>query len=71
MKAAGIASLMVFLMSRSAYACSVCFGSTETLATKSLNAGVLSLIGVITFVLAGIAYTAFTWMKRAQQLENY
>lgn len=51
-------------------ACSVCFGQSGLLASKSLDASVLMLVGVLTVVLFSIAYTAFTWSRNAKTLNS-
>lgn len=51
-------------------ACSVCFGDPHSTITKGAMAGVAFLLAVVVGVLAGIAYTAFVWARRARQLEK-
>ena len=51
-------------------ACSVCFGDPNSKTTQGLFAAMYLLLGVILFVLAGIAMTAWTWAKRARMLEK-
>lgn len=52
----------------SLFACSVCFGQSGLLASKSLDASVLMLVGVLAMVLFSIAYTAFTWSRNIKTL---
>ena len=56
--------------SRQALACSVCFGGSDALVSKSLDAGVLVLVGVVGAVLFSIAYTAVVWSRRAKALSS-
>ena len=50
--------------------CAVCFGDPASLSSKALMAGILCLVGVVSFVLGGIAWTGFVWAKRAKKLEE-
>ena len=52
------------------FACAVCFGDPASLSSKALLAGVFFLVGVVAFVLGGIAWTGFVWTKRAKKLEG-
>ena len=52
-------------------ACSVCFGDPASLMSKGAVAGALFLMGLVAVVLFGIAWTAFSWAKRAKALENH
>jgi len=38
-----------------AHACATCFGASDSAMAQGMNAGILSLLGVIGFVLLGIA----------------
>ncbi len=51
-------------------ACSVCFGDPKSLQSRGLFFGVCFLMGVIGFVLAGVASTAVSWARRAKKLEG-
>jgi len=53
-----------------ALACSVCFGGSEELMTHSINASVLVLVGAVVSVLAGIAYTGWTWAHRSKKPDS-
>ncbi len=55
---------------RQAFACSICFGASDALGSKSLDAGVLVLVGVVATVLCSIAYTAVVWSRRAKALSS-
>ncbi len=47
-------------------ACSVCFGNPDSASSKAVGAAVLFLLGVVAFVLVAIAWTAFSWYRRAR-----
>jgi len=49
-------------------ACSVCFGDPESPLTKGALMGVYVLVGVVGFVLAGIAGTGAFWIQRSRRL---
>jgi len=51
------------------FACAACGGNPESSLTKGVIAGVLFLLAVITCVLGGIAWTAFSWSRRAKKIE--
>lgn len=51
-------------------ACSVCFGDPDSLMSKGVAAGVLSLGAIIVGVLAAIAYTSISWARRAKELHD-
>lgn len=66
-----IASIFIIpnaLFLRDVEACSVCFGSSDLLVSKSLNAGVIALVVVVIVVLLSICCTALTWARRAKDL---
>ncbi|MBI2095075.1 MAG: hypothetical protein HYT89_02785 [Candidatus Omnitrophica bacterium] len=50
----------------SPWACSVCFGDPSSPLRKGLFAGVLFLLLVVLTVLAAIAWTGFSWQRRAK-----
>ena len=50
------------------FGCAVCFGNPNSLASKSVWPAVFFLLGVVTFILVGIGWTAFVWAKRAKAL---
>ena len=52
------------------FACAVCFGDPSSLSSKALMAGVFFLVGVVALVLGGIAFTGYTWARRAKKLEQ-
>ena len=51
-----------------ALACAVCFGDPESPLTKGALMGVYVLVGVVGFVLAGIAATGVFWIQRSRRL---
>lgn len=64
----GVAALS--LTSPSAMACSVCFGDPDSDLSKGMNMGILTLLLIITSVLAGVA-TFFVFLaRRASQMSN-
>ena len=59
-------AIPLLAMSDSVFACSVCFGDPDSPMTKGAAAGVWVMVGIIGFVLTGIAGTACFWMVRAR-----
>jgi hypothetical protein len=57
-------------MPSAARACAVCFGDPESGMAQGVVAGVFVLIGVVGFVLVGLAGTGLFWMHRARQLSR-
>lgn len=55
-------------MRETVLACSVCFGDPNSLLSKGAFWGVLSLVGVVAFVLAWIAIVALAWTRKADKL---
>ena len=55
-------------LNAAAFACAVCFGNSESDQTKGVMAGVILLLGVITFVLGGIIVYIITCVQRAKKL---
>ena len=51
-------------------ACSVCFGDPDSKISHGIFAAVCLLLGIVIFVLGGIAGTALTWAKRAKNSAN-
>lgn len=51
-----------------ALACAVCFGDPDSPLTKGALMGVYVLVGVVGFVLAGIAATGVFWVQRSRRL---
>ncbi len=56
------------VLSSITFGCAVCFGDPNALTSKALVTSVFVLGGVVTFVLAGIGWTAFVWSRRAKTL---
>ena len=48
--------------------CPVCFGDPSSPMTQAAKWGVLSMLVVVVGVLAGIAFVALTWTRRARAL---
>ena len=49
-----------------AAACSTCFGDPESSMVKGALMGVYVLVGIVSFVLAGIAGTSLFWLHRSR-----
>ena len=49
-----------------AFACSTCFGDPDSEMVKGAVMGVYVLVGVVSFVLAGIAGTSLFWIHRSR-----
>lgn len=50
-------------------ACSTCFGDPDSEMVKGAVMGVYVLVGVVSFVLAGIAGTGLFWIHRSRRIE--
>lgn len=59
---------MNIFLSASLFACAACGGDPASPLTKGVLAGVLFLLGVIVFVLLGIATTVWSWSRRAKKI---
>jgi len=55
------------LMLKPTFLCAVCFSDPNSLMTKGAIAGMWCLLGVVLFVLSGIAVTGIRWARRARQ----
>lgn len=53
---------------REAQACAVCFGDPDSAMAQGVVWGVLVLVGIVGFVLAGVAGTALFWLHRSRRL---
>lgn len=53
-----------------AEACSVCFGDPDSRLTRGAFAGVVTLIGIVGFVLVSIAGTSVFFVRRARMLAS-
>ena len=51
-----------------AEACTVCFGDPHSEMVRGAMLAVLFLLGVVTFVLACIAWVAAVWIRRARKM---
>ena len=49
--------------------CSVCFTDPKSPMSHGAVMGILFLLGVVAFVLGGIAATAIVWARRAKKIE--
>ncbi len=64
--AAAVAGWMV--AARPAAACSVCFGDPDSPMSRGVVMGVMVLVGIIGFVLLGVAGTIAFWIHRSRRL---
>ena len=60
----------VAAMAAPAPACSTCFGDPDSAMAKGALMGVYVMVGVVGFVLAGIAGTGLFWMQRSRRLSR-
>lgn len=58
------------LYSQPLWACAVCFGDPHSSSSKALKAAVLFLLGVVVFVLGGIASVILAWTLRGRKIER-
>jgi len=49
-------------------ACSVCYGSPDEPAVKAAQAGILFLLGVVSFVLSGFALFMYNLSRKEQKV---
>ena len=57
------------LTASDAMACAVCFSTADPVATGSLNAGILVLLGITTVVLAAFARFVVSLVRRARSVQ--
>ncbi len=57
-------------MAPTASACSTCFGDPDSAMAKGVVMGVFVMVGVVGFVLAGIAGTGLYWIQRSRRLSR-
>lgn len=65
-----VALALLLLVPQVARACSVCFGDPNSDLAKGAVRGVAFMIGVVSFVLVGIASIAGVWIVRARRLHG-
>ena len=53
-----------------ALACATCFGDPDSPMAKGAVMGVIVMIGVISFVLTGIAGTSLFWIHRVRRMNR-
>jgi len=63
-----LASLALGAIVEPAAACAVCFGDPDSGMARGVVAGVWVLIGVVGFVLTGVAGTGLFWLHRSRVL---
>lgn len=62
--------LALSISANQALACAVCYGDPESPLAKGAAAGVLVLMGVVGFVLLGVAGTGMYWVHRGRRLSR-
>ena len=62
------ALLVMGIGTERAMACAVCFGDPSSDMAKGAVAGVLTLLGIISFVLVGVAGTGLYWVRRGRRI---
>ena len=50
------------------FTCGVCYGSPDEPAVKAAQAGILFLLGIVSFVLSGIALFMYNLNKRSKKI---
>lgn len=60
----------VLLVADRAAACTACFGDPDSPMAKGVVAGVLVLLGVVSFVLLGFVGTGLFWVQRGRRLAS-
>lgn len=63
-----VACTTAVLWAQPVLGCAVCFGDPESPMARGVSAGVVVLIGVVGFVLMGIAGTGLFWIHRSRRL---
>jgi len=59
--------IISILFFNSLYACSVCYGAPDDPAVKAAQAGILFLLGVVSFVLSCFALFMYNLSKKSQE----
>jgi len=60
-------ALLAVTGSGTAHACATCFGASDSAMAQGMNAGIVSLLGVIGFVLVGVAsFSVFLAVRSAR-----
>ena len=60
-----IVMCLLLALPRAAFACSVCMGRSDDVATQGLNAAVLTLLGVLLLVLSAVVGSIVVLIRRA------
>ncbi|MDC0144980.1 hypothetical protein OAI93_00075 [bacterium] len=60
--------LITILFLNSLFACSVCYGAPDEPAVKAAQAGILFLLGIISFVLSGFAVFMYNLSRKEQKV---
>ncbi len=60
----------LFLHSNTLWACSVCFGDPTSPLIKSVKVGIVFLVATVAGVLGAISAVAYSWSRKAKELER-
>ena len=60
--------LITILFLNNLFACSVCYGAPDEPAVKAAQAGILFLLGIISFVLSGFAVFMYNLSRKEQKV---
>ena len=64
----GWGAALLIALPHSAAACSACFGKSASALAKGMNAGIFTLLFIVTFVLAGFAAFLVFLVKRSSMI---
>lgn len=74
MRLSGVLAIFLLIWSvagvSAAQACAVCFGDPQSPMARGAVMGVVTLVGIVGFVLAAIAGTGFFWLHRSLKLSR-
>ena len=62
--------ILITFIPRNIFPCAVCFGNPESPMSHGMNMGVLTLMGVIGFILCIIVYSIFSISIRTKKINN-
>ncbi len=68
LRLAVVAAALSLVQSTPVVACAVCFGDPDSPMVKGALAGMIVLVGVISFVLMGVVGTGLYWNHRSRRL---
>ena len=61
---------IIILFSNILFPCAVCYGNPESLMTKGMNMGVVTLLGFIGFVLSIVLYSIISISLRTKNIKK-